>query len=236
MTINLIDSEVYIQKVMTAWRTNHLKSEMIITDPDGVKKLDIQRAKRHYKFIRLYDILFNSLSLYNRKNNYLTTPISQRHELLLKEIDEIVDVLEIKTALDKIVEDFYSTRGMMKKTFQSMFKLYGIPLNDKMLEAIFGQSINSEKKNIDSIRLFAYGTRFNHDLRFQFGTTKNMKGTGIFSIFFMRSAGLLGLDGTSYNPINVEDAIHYKNLCPLWSENTITRILIKAALSTQTSN
>ena len=235
MTINLIDSEVHIQKVLTAWRDNHLKSEMITIDPRGVKKLDIQRAKRHYRFIQLYDILFNSLSLYNRKKDYLTTPISQRHELLLKEANEIFDELEIKKPLSEIVEDFNSSRGMMKKTFQGIFELYGIPLNEKMLEVIFGRALSPEKTKIDSIRQFTNGTRFNYDLRFQFGTTKSMKGTGIFSIFFMRSAGLLGLDGTNYNPIAIEDAKYFKSLSPLWSENTITRILVKAALSTQIS-
>ncbi len=237
MTISIIDNEVYIQKVLTIWRNNQLKSGMIITDSNGIRRFDIHRARLHCKLIRLCNILWAELSMYGTdiyRHDRSTISDSKRLTLLLKEAASLHKDLEVKVPLEVIVNDFKSERNI-KRFFGKIFRLYGMPLNESMLTAIFGKIPNPKKptEQIDSISQFTAGTRFSSYLNGQFGTTVDMRGTGIFSIFFMRAAGLLELNGTAFHPIQEDDSKYFKDISPLWSENTVMRVFIRAALSTQ---
>ena len=99
------------------------------------------------------------------------------------------------------------------------------------------ENLNNPGEPIDLITEFTKGTSFHKSLRHQFSTTNaGFQGTGIFSIFFMRAAGLLDMNGYSYKPIEEDQTKYIKGLSPLWTESKITRVLIRAALSTQMEN
>ncbi len=242
MPIKLIDSEVHIQKVLTFWRAKFLHSPLIISDSNGVQRIDIQKAREHLKFVWLCKVLFSDLSIYNPKATYVKAHTksllkSERVKRCFEYANKLIDELEITFSVDDLIDDFNTDRTILKQSFKTIFRSHGIILNSKILDAFFGarQDQNTPTKTFDSICEFTAGTGFHKPLRLQFGTTLDMTGDGIFSIFFMRAAGTLDLKGYRYQPIKEDESKFVKDLSPLWSESKITRILIRAALSTYQS-
>ena len=139
----------------------------------------------------------------------------------------------MKCSIEDIKQDLDGDRSLVKSLFKQIFEQYGICLDDKMLNNIFGR-IQLKKGNYDTILFFVKGTHFNFSLRYQFEETVNGQANGLFSAFFMRAAGELGQFGNDpvfdYDNVETNENKWYDN--PFLYEKRVITILATAAACT----
>ncbi len=240
-----------VDNILYYWLTKSRNSEIFYQTDKGFCSIDTSKTQNHYKLVNLYNVLINSdLTFKERKNphdislktisprvnnkrlrdfndfNEKQEKAKQRISSIREYADNIATDLKLKYSIDEIKNDVTGTREIIKKLFKDIFPLYGIDLDDKVINRIFGR-IEFKKQKVDTISLFTNNTSFAGSLSRQFSTTQNEQANGLFSAFFMRSAGLLESYGNDRNLEQIEEIKSSSTHNPFFKEKQALRILAK---------
>lgn len=241
-----------IDSVLYYWLTKSRTSEMFHQTDKGVV-IHTSKAKEHYKLVQLYNILLNNnltFKEYNNPHDITGKSISPRvNEKRLRDFNtfnenqenakqtinnvreyarKITVELNLEYSIDELLGDLNGSREIIKKLFKAIFPLYGIELDDKVINKVFGRlEFKKQKQTKDIISLFTNNTSFVGSLNKQFSITQSGQANGLFSAFFMRSAGLLENYGNDRNYDPIEDIKSSSTHNPFFKEKQALRILAK---------
>ncbi len=247
-----------IDNLMYYWFTQSRNSEMFYINDKGKNVINVEKAQRHLLLVNLYKLILENYYPYKEPEPLIKPEpksINPRYNAnILRDFDKkvkkesqrkadydsfvsaankLINLLNLKFTILDIKKDFDGDRLFLKKSFQDIFKKYGIELHDKVMDNIFGKiKIPNENYFCDTITLFAKNTAFNFSLRYQFSTTTLLQANGIFTAFFMRAAGRLQKRSNefSFEPKGVSLSECDNN--PFCEEKKVIRILASAVVCT----
>lgn len=247
-----------IDDLIYYWLTQSRNSEMFYVNDKGKNVINVEKAQPHLLLVNLYNLILKNAYPY-KESQLLIKPeprsinpkanakalrdyeekvdkeIQRKadYDLFVSTANELINQLNLKLTISDLKTDFEGDRTFMKKSFQDIFKKYGIEFHDKAINNIFGKiKMPNEKYFRDTIPLFAKNTAFNFSLSYQFSTTQMLQANGIFSAFFMRAAGRLQkrTNEFSFDPVGVSLSECDNN--PFCEEKKVIRILASAVACT----
>jgi len=201
-----------IQTIVKQWQEANKLSDMMIVKEDGSKALDVKRARgKHLPVVQAYNIIANLIPRYPKN--------TEDYASLTNTLSSLLKPLTWNLTIEETINDFNGSRTYLKNRFKNIFSEYGIELTDDMLEGIFG---------LGNLEKLTKGTRREGNLSQAFSITQDGRPNGLFSIFFMKAAGLnsdMDIDETE-----LEEGIEQATLNnPLWTESTTVSALAKVA-------
>lgn len=248
LSVELSKREREIDNILYRWLTNSRTSEMFYRTDRGFF-INTVKAQNHFKLVSLYNILLKTNFIFRERRNphdiSLRSINPKTNENSLRDhntfnekkekekqhldstqqyADELLKELNLSYSIDEIKNDFTSSRTILKNAFKDIFPLYGIDMDAKVVNRIFG-TVVFRKQNYDVVSLFTNNTSFAGSLQRQFSITQSGKANGLFSAFFMRSAGLLDTYGNDSNCEEFETIKYSSTHNPFFREKQALRIL-----------
>lgn len=198
------------------------KSEIAVKnkDFDIFYNVDENESIKQFKIIQLINKILKIDYRYSEpydnfaeKNRHVILMNSEKSnekfkKFYLKNLDNIITTekiikdLSLPFTTKSFLEDFNGDRILLINIFKDFFSKYNLNFSELSYTIFFRSKKIQNNFSLDYIDLLTYETRFCFGLKHQFDFGKNLKyASGIFSIFFMRSAGLLNPD----NNYKIED-------------------------------
>lgn len=241
-----------IDNILYYWLTKSRTSEMFYQTDKGFV-IDTSKAKDHFKLVKLYNILLNDNLTFKERNNPHDISVksisprvnekrlrdfnafNENQEKVKQQINNLREYankvaieLNLEHSIDELLSDLNGSREILKKLFKVIFPLYGIELDDKVINRVFGRlEFKKQKLTKDIISFFTNNTSFVGSLNKQFSITLSGQANGLFSAFFMRSAGLLENYGNDRNYDEPEEIKSSSTHNPFFREKQAMRILAK---------
>ncbi len=243
-----------VEELVYRWLIDSRTSEMCKVTPRGYA-IDTTKAIKHFQLISLYDVLLFETWKYEprfykndpaqifinkrtRANWLIEAKEFEEKELARKKqveglatyIEKVKIDLAIHNSNDELLSDFHGSGSIIKPRLQQNFRMYGINLDEQVLDLFFEKvNLVSNRTQIDFIALLTEGTSFCGGIASQFRISTNHRAQGIFSAFFMRSAGLF--DGRT-NELQEEQSFDSLSLNanPFISEKQAITLLAKLYL------
>lgn len=237
-------NDTLIENIIEYWQKKSLDCDIYINHPElnFFKIPNKEIALNHYKIVELYNCISNHNPKYladwktynNEYNNFNHSfkhfsTMSERNNNLLEFGNKIILDQNISYDFNTLYQDFCCDRKIISNIFKNIFCEYGIKLNDKALEMIFGKLRISHKGYIDSLSMITYKTYFEKPLKNQFDVAISGHAKGIFSAFFMRSAGMLQ-DNNNYSNFGRSTPVVNN---PFIQERRIIKMFAKAEFLTK---